>query len=464
MSSPSPSSSSSLSGQGKEAAAADAASLASPKSAHNAHHCVLDLPDDNSSGLGQPKARRQMACYRRMGLCMGRVGKRFGSMVAGACLLAVVLIPLHESTIISPYNFRSMGFDWKTNPRDHLVPADPEYSDYNVLVDGHSHTTLSDGRLTPEQLVEYSIAQGFNALIVTDHNTVAGGLRAEKYARDKYPGRFVVIPGMEYSNCRLHMNLININTTIADGDTSFPSDAEIRHVIARTHELGGLAIVNHIPWSTRILERLDKPRLPAHPSIQALVEWGVDGFEVINQATFDMPTFQYMQGLRHNHTRTQADAPPGLLFMTGSDIHTPGKAYAWTVLRTPDLSRDAIMQEISNGRTSYLFDPTGNRAGDLPGYSSRYLALAPLHGLGGYISSFYDRYSGQYSFHGTHCQRDVVDVHGTSIGFLVLYVAIAAILAESFVGLFRRIRHLGVSLWNTHGSRLCSRQQPGPAA
>ncbi|KAJ2354530.1 hypothetical protein GGF43_003210 [Coemansia sp. RSA 2618] len=335
-----------------------------------------------------------------------------------------------------------MKFDWTTDTRARLKPADAAYADYNVVLDGHSHTTLSDGRLTPEQLVEYAIAQGFNALIVTDHNTVAGGLRAEKYAREKHAGQFVVVPGMEYSNCRVHMNLIDINTTVTDGGSggAFPSDGDIQRVIARTHELGGLAIVNHIPWSTRILERLGRARLPEHPSVQALVDWGIDGFEVINQATFDMPTLQFMRA--HNSSK--------LLFMTGSDVHTPGKAYAWTVLKAPVLTREAIMREIRAGRTSYLFDPAGNRAGNLPAYSSRYLALAPLAGVADYISTFYDRYSGQYSFHGTHCQRDIVDVHGTSVGYLIMYIIAAAVFTELACALCRQIRVGAARCWARH--------------
>ncbi|KAJ1834815.1 hypothetical protein LPJ63_001630 [Coemansia sp. RSA 2711] len=373
----------------------------------------------------------------------GRIGKRAGIMLATTALLAAVLIPLHESANISAYNYGAMTFEWQTNPRERLEPADPAYTDYNVLLDGHSHTTLSDGRLTPEQLVEYAIAQGFNALIVTDHNTVSGGLRAEKYAREQYAGQFVVIPGMEYSNCRVHMNLIDINTTVDDGGGSaYPSDDDIRRVIARTHALGGLAIVNHIPWSTRIQERLGRPRLPAHPRVQDLVAWGVDGFEVINQATFDMPTLQFMRSTNSS-----------LLFMTGSDVHAPGKAYAWTVLRAPTLTRGDIMHEIRAGRTSYLFDPTGNHAGDPPAYSPRYLALAPLAGMAAYIASFYDRYDGQYSFHGTRCQRDIVDVHGSSIAYLLLYIVTAAVFAELVAALYRTLWAYTTRYWARHHSR-----------
>ncbi|KAJ1823549.1 hypothetical protein LPJ56_002963 [Coemansia sp. RSA 2599] len=375
------------------------------------------------------------------------VGRRLLAMSVFVAVLAVLMVPLQNSVGIETFNFGAMSFDWETSPRDSLVPFDPSLSNYNVLLDGHAHTTVSDGRLSPEQLVDYSIAQGCNAVIVTDHNTVRGGLRAEQYAKTRYPGEFVVIPGMEYSNCRIHMNFININATVKVGNREFPSDEDMQLAINRVHELGGLVIVNHIPWSNRTLERLGTPRLLNHPSIESLIRWGVDGFEIINQATFDLPTFQ------HVRARNSSAGRP-LILMTGSDVHKPNTAFAWTVLRAKTLSKDAIMEEIRGARTSFLFNPTGNRAKTIPAYSSRYLALAPLVELADYFGTFYDRYSGQYSFHGTHCQRDIVDFHGLSVGCFVLYLIAGALLFElvyQVLGLVanfakERIRRRGVTV------------------
>ncbi|KAJ2909086.1 hypothetical protein GGI21_002237 [Coemansia aciculifera] len=116
--------------------------------------------------------------------------------------------------------------------------------------------------------------------------------------------------------------------------------------------------------------------------------------------------------------------------MTGSDIHTPGSAYAWTVLKAPNITKEDIVQEIRQARTSFLFDPTGTRANRYPSYSARYLALAPISELAQYFESFVDRYQGQYSFHGTHCRRDIVEVHGASVGCFIVYFIAAAILFE----------------------------------
>jgi len=46
------------------------------------------------------------------------------------------------------------------------------------LIDLHTHTTASDGRCTPEELVARAAAAGVRVLAVTDHDTVGGCARA----------------------------------------------------------------------------------------------------------------------------------------------------------------------------------------------------------------------------------------------------------------------------------------------
>ncbi|KAJ2173828.1 hypothetical protein EV181_007308, partial [Coemansia sp. RSA 532] len=109
-----------------------------------------DGQSKNTRVFEKPRHRQLAARARAYG---GRIGKRIGVMLTAAALLSVMLIPLHESANIGMYDYGTMKFDWTTDPSAWLKPADPAYSDYNVLLDGHAHTTLSDGRLTPEQLV-----------------------------------------------------------------------------------------------------------------------------------------------------------------------------------------------------------------------------------------------------------------------------------------------------------------------
>lgn len=67
------------------------------------------------------------------------------------------------------------------------------------LYDLHSHTTASDGLLTPEQLVLRAVEQRVGVLAITDHDTTDGVLPAQEAAvRHSLPLR--VIAGVEVSS------------------------------------------------------------------------------------------------------------------------------------------------------------------------------------------------------------------------------------------------------------------------
>ena len=64
--------------------------------------------------------------------------------------------------------------------------------------DLHMHTTFSDGKLTPEELVAQAKAAGLKYIAITDHDTVDGVRYL--YENGGYPTRGIhVIPGIEFS-------------------------------------------------------------------------------------------------------------------------------------------------------------------------------------------------------------------------------------------------------------------------
>ncbi len=64
--------------------------------------------------------------------------------------------------------------------------------------DLHTHTTFSDGKLTPEELISAARQAGLSYLAITDHDTVDGV--AHLYENGFYPTKGVrVIPGIEFS-------------------------------------------------------------------------------------------------------------------------------------------------------------------------------------------------------------------------------------------------------------------------
>lgn len=63
--------------------------------------------------------------------------------------------------------------------------------------DLHTHSTISDGRLTPTQLVDLAAKNGVRIMSLTDHDIV-DGLPEAFQAAAKHPG-FTLIPGIEMS-------------------------------------------------------------------------------------------------------------------------------------------------------------------------------------------------------------------------------------------------------------------------
>lgn len=64
-------------------------------------------------------------------------------------------------------------------------------------VDLHIHSTASDGRLSPEEVVARSVELGLTTIAITDHDTVGGIVPALEAAK-AFPG-LRVIPGVELS-------------------------------------------------------------------------------------------------------------------------------------------------------------------------------------------------------------------------------------------------------------------------
>ena len=61
--------------------------------------------------------------------------------------------------------------------------------------DLHMHTTFSDGKLTPEELVAAAKAAGLKYIAITDHDTVDGV--SYLYENGVYPTRGIhLIPGI----------------------------------------------------------------------------------------------------------------------------------------------------------------------------------------------------------------------------------------------------------------------------
>ncbi|MFN3421736.1 MAG: CehA/McbA family metallohydrolase, partial [Armatimonadota bacterium] len=79
--------------------------------------------------------------------------------------------------------------------------------------DTHSHTVYSDGNDTPAQMVEAARGEGLDWFVLTDHGVgpvIQHVLTAHQEALPlSEPGKFIVIPGEEFTTPTFHANIIN---------------------------------------------------------------------------------------------------------------------------------------------------------------------------------------------------------------------------------------------------------------
>lgn len=184
----------------------------------------------------------------------------------------------------------------------------------------HCHTVYSSHRKrwfdalnTPREMIEASLRKGLDGMIITDHDTVKGGLAAKKIARE-YAG-FTVIPGAEITSGAGHILAVGIETNV-------PKLLSAGETIERIHELGGIAIASH-PFSSRVRPSLRE---------ECLKTDAVEVFNAMNRGT--------------ENSQAQLLATENSRPMTaGSDAH-------WAkMVGTAGIICDDPVRDIARGRT-----------------------------------------------------------------------------------------------------------------
>ncbi len=281
------------------------------------------------------------------------------SLFTFVSLLFVTSSVLAEVYRPNRYLYDNTSFNWKYD-------LDYNETKYNIVLDQHSHTNYSDGILHLEQNILWHIAHGFNAMFLSDHNTLANAGELQTLAQ-KYKEVIVVMQGMEWTTNRVHLNLLGINTLVPI-PTSPVSDEEIQAAINNTHAQGGVVVVNHIPWSLE--------RTPEHPTRAELLSWGVDYIEIVNENIYDY------------NSDSWCNDTGGFGKITGTDMHKPMNAHAWTLLKTANFTAEGIMEQLVIKNTSIIFDEAGSidRSVNVPTTGSR--ILEPLILLGRFFINY----------------------------------------------------------------------------
>ncbi|KAF8468324.1 Polymerase/histidinol phosphatase-like protein [Kalaharituber pfeilii] len=284
---------------------------------------------------------------------------------------------------------------------------------YSVFLEMHTHTTHSDGDLSPEQVVDWALAYGFNAVVVSDHNTLSGGLAAQKYANERYntPAEtsILVIPAIEYTTCRIHMALIGLTKPIPPPSAAWPSDEDLQSVIEQTHAQGGIVVVNHIPWSLGTENGYNVPVIQHHPSKEDLVKWGVDAFEILHARTLDLPTLLFAR--KHK-----------MPLISSTDLHSPEEVpHGWTVLKDTPLTIPAILKRLRKGETGFVMHPVDTgKVVQYPPDNHDFDKWAPLVSLD--FGFLYEERRGMYSFTGEFCHERRFELKWGRAWWMVVWV------------------------------------------
>jgi len=280
----------------------------------------------------------------------------------------------------------SLPFAFMGHPKYKYTDSDwddlsyiPEYNhtEWNILLDAHSHTLASDGYLTARQNLLWHISLGYNAMVLTDHNTFDNVEEIRQIAREEYNNTIKVLVGVEWTTDRIHMNIVlPPNVTQAQYETLLtfksytytPTDLEIQTFIQSTHNLGGVVTVNHIPWSMDYTTN--------HPTRQQLYGWGIDYIEVVNENTYDNESYYFC-------------LDNGLGMITGTDMHAPGEVYSWTTLNATEFTEEAIFAEIKFRRTGFIFTGIPSPYPIEHQINPSYIALYPLIKIGDLFENMY---------------------------------------------------------------------------
>ncbi len=282
-------------------------------------------------------------------------------LIRFSVFLSVSLVLIVSSALIA--SFPPPRYDY-TN-ESFVFQSSPTYNEtqFNIVFDHHSHTKYSDGILTVEQNILWHLAHGFNAMALSDHNTMKGTEEFDTLAT-KYSSQIVLVKGMEWTTNRIHLNLLGITESVQVPSNN-PTNEEIQAAIDETHDQGGVVVVNHIPWSL--------PRMPTHPTRAQLLDWNVDYIELVNEWVYD------------TDSESWCNDTGGFGEITGTDMHHLMDVWGWTLINAQNFTTEGVMEQLLARNTTILYDPLGQEDQSVASPSARYKIMKPIISLGNHF-------------------------------------------------------------------------------
>lgn len=238
----------------------------------------------------------------------------------------------------------------------HLLPQVPKYFKTNL----HTHSTISDGKLTPKKLKEEYIAKGYQVISITDHNITADH-------SNLCDNDFLALTGVEintefvnyqpkYSGPVYHINLISKTPNnlwspakayhqwencqqyeekmqFENMDTSCNCQA-VNTIIEKANQKGFLVMYNHPTWSCQ--------SYPDYASLKGL--WGM---EIRNTESC------LLGNNDNNNSRVFKDLLNlgNKIYPIGADDTHSNKAIggSWIMVGAESLNYESVIKALENG-------------------------------------------------------------------------------------------------------------------
>ncbi len=219
--------------------------------------------------------------------------------------------------------------------------------DYMVVIgDFHMHTTASDGRNTPLEMLLTCRTLGYDVISITDHNTIYGNLEAQMHI-EQLGMTMIMILGEEVTLPGLHRHYLSLDIETA-----------IHENINRNANLGLTQddIASVLTWKQGGLFIHAHPAGNVTPPI-FLDEQLVEGFEIVNHTrpvAENILTIELFEKQRY----------PDMIIMGNSDAHsTAGLGGVRNMLFIEEFTTEAIMEAIRDKRVVVVDDESNGMYG-----------------------------------------------------------------------------------------------------
>ena len=206
----------------------------------------------------------------------------------------------------------------------------------------HTHTTKSDGRMRPEEMVDWHVTHGYDFLSLTEHRM---RLDPAPYARDG----LLLIPGIELDGHDPASSIYHLVGLGVEDSVEHNSDLSLQAAIDALRAAGGLAVLAHPYWSGQTSAHL----------LRVEGAWGMEVFNGVCQKGWG-------KGLSAVHWDDLLAAGKRLWGLAVDDAHghppNGDLGRGWVMAKAEELSREAILTALEAGA---FYSTTGPEIHDL---------------------------------------------------------------------------------------------------